>query len=76
MLYAYILLCIGCYASYEGASALSIVIIGTLLTIRNVMTLDGQTARTIETVAHSVNALIFAGVAFVVGRGIALILGA
>jgi hypothetical protein len=35
--YGYAVLCVGCYASYQGAPASSILVIATLLALPNVM---------------------------------------
>jgi hypothetical protein len=75
MLYAYLLLCIGGYASYLGAPPISILIIATLLALPNVVKPRGQGVIAIEVVAHSVAALIFASAAFAIGRGTASAFG-
>ena len=75
MLYAYILLCIGCCASDMGAPALFILIIATLLALPSITWVRGQSVLAVEIVVHSINALIFASLAHVVGRGVAMIWG-
>jgi hypothetical protein len=76
MVYDYLLLCICCYAAYLGAPALTVVIIATLLTAPNFSKVRGEGVLTVRVVAHSLNALLFSALAYVIGRGIALILGA
>jgi len=71
MLYAYIILCVGCYAAYLGASALSIILVGALLAMPSVAGIDRK--RKFEVFAYSVVGLIFSSIAYVIGRGIALI---
>ena len=74
-LYFYTTLCIGCYASSQGAPALVIIPIAMLLTLPNIAKQRDQHVLTIATAAHSVNGLIFATIAHVIGRGIAFVLG-
>ena len=71
MLYAYAILCAGCYAAYLSASALSIILIGALLALPNVVRVDPR--RKLEVIAHSVVGLMFSSIAYAIGRGIALV---
>ena len=74
-LYFYTTLCLGCYASSQGAPVFVIIPIATLLTLPNIAKQSDQHVLTITTVAHSVNGLIFATIAYAIGRGIAFVLG-
>jgi hypothetical protein len=73
--YSYIILCMGCYASYIGAPALSILVVATLLAAPSVTKAREEQVLTIETAGHSVSALIFAIITYALGRGIASVLG-
>ncbi len=75
MVYGYIVLCVGCYASYKGAPAASLLIVAALLTLPNVRWDKMQSALSVETLAKSLNGLAFALIAYGLGRGISLLLG-
>jgi hypothetical protein len=73
--YAYAILCIGCYASYQGVPApLSIIATTMLLTLPSIK-MGGHSMLKVEAIAHTTTSLVFALIAHVVGRGIAFILG-
>jgi hypothetical protein len=74
MLYAYAILCAGCYAAYLDASAISVILVGALLALPNVVRVDPR--RKFELIAHSLAGLIFSSIAYAIGRGIALVLAA
>lgn len=73
--YAYLVLCIACYASYLGAPPLAIIGTSTLLAVPNIATCRRQPLSTIAIGAHAVAALIFALLAHIVGWGIAGVFG-
>jgi hypothetical protein len=52
-----------------------IIPIAMLLTVPNIARQPDQHVLTITTVTHSVNGLIFATIAYAIGRGIAFVLG-
>jgi hypothetical protein len=68
--YGYAVLCVGCYASYQGAPASSILVIATLLALPNVMKKRTRPISPIEFGAHLVVAILFALLAHAVGWGI------
>jgi hypothetical protein len=74
-LYFCITLSIGCYASSQGATPLVVIPIAMLLTLPNIRRQKSNHVLTIETVVQSANALVFAMIAYAVGRGIAIIVG-
>jgi hypothetical protein len=73
--YAYLVLCIACYASYLGAPPLAIIGTSALLALPNVATCRRQPLSTIAIGAHAAAALIFALLAHIVGWGIAGVFG-
>jgi hypothetical protein len=72
-LYAYLVLCVGCYASYLGATLPIVLPIALLLMLPHIIRARGPSP--IEVGAHVIVALIFAAVAHIVGRGIAGAIG-
>jgi hypothetical protein len=72
--YAYLVLCVGCYASYLGAPAPAVIVTSALLAIPNIATCK-QPLSTIAIGAHALAALIFALLAHIVGWGIAGVFG-
>jgi hypothetical protein len=73
--YAYLVLSIGCYASYLGAPPLAMIGTSTLLALPNIAISRRQPISTIAIGAHAVAALIFALLAHIVGWGIAGVFG-
>jgi hypothetical protein len=73
--YGYVVLCAGCYASYRGAPAISILVIATLLALPNVVKNRTPQGSTAEFCAHIVIAILFAVVAHTVGWGIERAIG-
>ena len=73
--YGYAVLCAGCYVSYRGAPATSILLIATLLVLPNVVKKRGHQTSTVEIGAHLVVAILFALLAHTVGWGIERAIG-
>ncbi len=73
--YGYAILCLGCYASYRGAPAATVVAIAALLTLPNVVKKKPQHVSPIEFGAHLVVAFFFALFAHAVGWGIGRAIG-
>jgi hypothetical protein len=73
--YGYAVLCVGCYASYRGAPAISVPVVATLLALPNVVKEQAQRISPIEFCAHLVVAMAFALVAHAVGWGIERAIG-
>ncbi len=73
--YLYVVLCVGCYASYLGAPLQSILAVGALLALPNFAKSGQQPSSPVEIGAHLVMALIFAFLAHIVGWGIAGVIG-
>ena len=69
--YAYVVLCVACYASYLGAPSALILATGVLLAIPNIW----KKTSTLEIGAQILAALIFAAFAHTVGWGIAGVIG-
>lgn len=69
--YAYVVLCVACYAAYLGAPSALILATGALLAIPNIW----NKTSTLEIGAQIVVALIFAAFAHTVGWGIAGVIG-
>jgi hypothetical protein len=74
--YGYLLLCVGCYASYRGAPPLSMALIAGLLLLPNVMKKQPERISPVEFAAHLVVAMLFALLAHTVGWGIERAIGA
>lgn len=73
LLYSYVVLFVGCYASFCGAPEGSVLAVGTMLALPNIAKIRGQDAALVQGAAHSIHALIFAVVAHAIGRGIAVL---
>jgi hypothetical protein len=73
--YGYVLLCAGCYASYRGAPAATILLTTALLALPNVVRKQAQPVSPVEIGAHLVVALFFALLAHTVGWGIERAIG-
>jgi hypothetical protein len=74
-LYFYLALCGCCYASSQGAPLVVVIPVAMVLTLPNIRKQPSEQVLTMETAAHSLNALVFATIAYAGGRGIAYIVG-
>jgi hypothetical protein len=73
--YGYAVLCLGCYASYRGATAASILLVAGLLALPNVARRQAQRVPPVAFCAHLVVAAFFALLAYTVGWGIERAIG-
>jgi hypothetical protein len=74
--YGYLVLCVGCYASYRGAPAASTLLIAALLALPNVLKKQSRRISPVEFGAHLVVAVLFALLAYTIGWGIERTIGA
>jgi hypothetical protein len=72
-LYLYLILCVCCYASSQGAPIAVVIPVVMVLTLPNLRKQPRAQVLTVETIAHSLNAFVFAVIAYAIGRGIASI---
>ena len=76
ILYAYVILLAGSFLAFNNAPILvSVILPAVLLSLATVAKDKGQRVLTIQNVASAANALVFALVAYGIGRGVALVLG-